>query len=505
MASLRPIFADHPVKTAVYNLLVNPLSLYRQWVDLGMVVVVVASVIALFLETSLAGNDPMAVWAHRVEVVVVPLFIVEYLLRFWVANNFWEELGAVRRTHERPPIWLALWLAARPKVAFIVHPLSIVDLLAILPFFRPFRLMRVFLLFRFLKLLRYSTHIGELLGAFRERSWELGTVTLLFFGVLTFSSFSIFILEGQINPNITTLRDAFWWAIVTITTVGYGDVVAETPIGKLISGAVMLSGFAFLAFYTSIITSSLTEKLFTLKGKKKMQDAITKLRRHYVVCGFGQVGETVADELAAAKVPFVVLERDPERAEIAGKKGYAVHVGNAVSEDDLEAVRLAEAAGLVSTMSSEVENVYTVLTAREMNPGIHIVARASNEVANKKLRRVGANRVISPTSTGSRHMAHVLLRPNVSDFVEIAMSSTGAELQMEEIPIPEDSQLIGQTLRASGLGRDYRVLVVAVKRTDGALMTVPPGDTELLPGDVLLCIGSLGDLERLRADWRRQR
>jgi voltage-gated potassium channel len=222
-----------------------------------------------------------------------------------------------------------------------------------------------------------------------------------------------------------------------------------------------------------------------------------------VVCGYGQVGETVADELAAARMPFVVLERDPERAEVAAKKGYAVHVGSAVDEEDLAVVRLGEAAGLVSTMSSEVENVYTVLSARETNPGIHIVARSSGPIADKKLRRVGANRVISPTSTGSRHMAHVLLRPTVSDFVEIAMSSTGAELQMEEIPIPARSKIIGQTLQASGLGRDYRVLVVAVKRADGTLNTVPPGSTEVQEGDVLLCIGSLDDLERLRRAWQR--
>jgi voltage-gated potassium channel len=503
MPNPRPLSADHPIKSATFNLLVNPLSPYRQWVDLGMVAVVVGSVIALFAETSLPPRVPLAVWARRVEHVVVPLFIIEYLLRLWVASNFFDDFRNLRRLPYGMPVHSALWRASWPKLAFMVHPLSIIDLLAILPFFRPFRLMRVFLLFRFLKLLRYSTHIGELLVAFRERSWELGMVALLFLGVLTLSSFSIFILEADVNPHITTLGDAFWWAIVTITTVGYGDVVAVTRVGKLLSGGVMLSGFAFLAFLTSIIASTLTEKLLTLKGKKTMQDAINKLRQHYVVCGYGQVGETVADELAAARVPFVVLERDPERADVAAKKGYAVHVGNAVDEDDLATVRLGDAAGLVSTMSSEVENVYTVLTARETNPGIHIVARSSGVIADKKLRRVGANRVISPTSTGSRHMAHVLLRPTASDFVEIAMSAAGGELQMEEIPIPAQSKIIGQTLQASGLGRDYRVLVVAVKRADGTLNTVPPGSTEVQEHDVLLCIGSLDDLERLRHDWQR--
>jgi voltage-gated potassium channel len=505
MSLPRPRSTDRPFKTAVFNVVVNPLSPYRQWVDLVMVAVVVASVIALFVETSLRSTAPLTIWARRIEDVVVPLFIIEYLLRLWVASDFVDDYRALRRLPYRLPAYTALWRATRPKLTFMAHPLSVIDLLAILPFFRPFRLMRVFLLFRFLKLLRYSTHIGELLVAFRERSWELGMVALLFFGVLTVSSFSIFILEADVNPNIATLRDAFWWAIVTITTVGYGDVVAVTGVGKLLSGGVMLSGFAFLAFLTSIIASALTEKLLTLKGKKIMQDAINKLRQHYVVCGYGQVGETVADELASSRVPFVVLERDPERAEVAAKKGYAVHVGSAVDEGDLTAVRLGDAAGLVSTMSSEVENVYTVLTARETNPGIHIVARSSGPVADNKLRRVGANRVISPTSTGSRHMAHVLLRPTASDFVEIAMSSTGAELQMEEIPIPAESKIIGQTLQASGLGRDYRVLVVAVKRADGSLKTVPPGSTEVQEHDVLLCIGSLDDLERLRHDWQRGR
>ncbi|RMF85977.1 MAG: potassium channel protein, partial [Nitrospirae bacterium] len=392
------------------------------------------------------------------------------------------------------------WAALAPKLAFMAHPLAVIDLLAILPAFRPFRLMRVFVLVRFLKILRYSGHVGQLLSAFRERSWELGMVALLFLGVLTFASFSIFILEGDVNPRIHTLGDAFWWAIVTITTVGYGDVVAVTGAGKLLSGGVMLSGLAFLAFSTSLIASALTEKLLTLK-EKKMVDAISRLTRHYVVCGFGQVGEAVADELAAARAPFVVLDRDPERAEAAAKKGYAVYVGNAVNEEDLAAVRLPEARGLVSAMSSEVDNVYTVLTAREMNPEIHIVARAASEVARKKLLRVGANRVIRPTAAGSRHMAHLLLRPTATDFVEIAMSSTGAELQLEEIPVAPTCPAVGRPINESGLRARYHVLAVAVKRRDGTMVTAPPGSLTIEAGDVLVCIGRLDDLERLRRQW----
>ncbi len=490
--------AARHLKATVYDLLANPLSGARNGFDLGMSLVVVASVIALLLESSVAPHDPLAVWAQRVELVVVPLFIAEYLLRLWVASDLIADFYEQRAAGRAP-----LAAAARallPKLAFMAHPLAIIDLLAILPAFRPFRLMRIFVLLRFLKILRYSGHVGQLLSAFRERSWELGMVALLFLGVLTFSSFSIFILEGEVNPQIHTLGDAFWWAIVTITTVGYGDVVAVTGAGKLLSGGVMLSGLAFLAFSTSLIASALTEKLLTLK-EKKMVDAVSRLKRHYVVCGFGQVGEAVADELAAARAPFVVLDRDPERAEAAAKKGYAVYVGNAVSEEDLEAVRLEEARGLVSAMASEVDNVYTVLTAREMNPEIHIVARAASEEARKKLQRVGANRVVYPAAAGSRHMAHVLLRPTASDFVEVAMSSAGAELQLEEIPIGRDCPAAGVPINESGLRSRYHVLAVAVKRRDGTMVTAPPGNLTLQEGDVVVCIGGLDDLERLRREW----
>jgi len=485
-------------KATVYDLLVNPLSSAHNGVNLGMSLVVVASVIALLLESSLAADDPLAMWAARVEWVVIPLFVTEYLLRLWVASDFTVDYRAQRTTGRS--VAAATWRAALPKLAHMTHPLAVIDLLAILPAFRPFRLMRVFVLVRFLKILRYSGQVGQLLSAFRERSWELGMVALLFLGVLTFSSFSIFILEGDVNPQIHTLGDAFWWSIVTITTVGYGDVVARTGPGKFLSGGVMLSGLGFIALSTSLIASTLIEKLLTIK-EKKMVDAISRLKRHYVVCGFGQVGEAVADELAAARAPFVVLDRDPERAEQAAKKGYAVYVGNAVSEEDLQAVRLDEARGLVSAMASEVDNVYTVLTAREMNPTIHIVARAASEEARKKLQRVGANRVVYPAAAGSRHMAHVLLRPTASDFMEVAMSSAGAELQIEEIPIGARCPAASLPLAESNLRSEYHVLAVAVKRRDGTMITAPPGDLTLAEGDVIVCIGGLDDLERLRRDW----
>lgn len=486
------------LKARVYDLLSNPLSPARNGIDLGMSLVVVVSVIVLLLKSSVAPDDPLAVWAERLELVVVPLFVVEYLLRLWVASDFTTDYRNLRVAGA--PLAAAAGRALLPKLAFMAHPLAVIDLLAILPAFRPFRLMRIFVLVRFLKILRYSGHVGQLLSAFRERSWELGMVALLFLGVLTFSSFSIFILEADVNPQIHTLGDAFWWAIVTITTVGYGDVVALTGPGKFLSGGVMLSGLAFLAFSTSLIASALTDKLLTLK-EKKMVDAISRLKRHYVVCGFGQVGEAVADELAAAHAPFVVLDRDPERAEQAAKKGYAAYVGNAVSEEDLEAVRLDEARGLVSAMASEVDNVYTVLTAREMNPTIHIVARAASEEARKKLLRVGANRVVYPAAAGSRQMAHVLLRPTASDFVEVAMSAAGADLQLEEITVSADCPVAGLPINESGLRSNYHVLAVAVKRRNGKMVTAPPGNLTLEVGDVVVCIGGLDDLERLRREW----
>ncbi|OIO61459.1 MAG: hypothetical protein AUJ55_00045 [Proteobacteria bacterium CG1_02_64_396] len=493
------------LKSILYRVLEDPASRAKRIFDWAMMLVVTASIVALILSL-----DPSLPPADRerlflLDDLFIALFATEYLLRLWVCSNFGVDYRrAIKRLHRRWPErggvwqrWEALKTALHPKWVWMRQPLSIIDLIAILPYFRPLRMFRVLVVFRVLKLLRYSRDLAFLGGILRERAFELlalATVVALVWAMVAIGFYSV---EMGSNPTVDSIWKAFWWAIVTITTVGYGDIVPVTLAGKAVGVVAMIFGIGVFAFFTSIIASALTERLITLK-EHHMERRIETLHDHMIVCGLGDLGRTVCQTLLDEGTPFVVIDKNPQRVARAVQDGWTAVEGDASDGAIWTKVGLDKARGVISAIGDEATNVYLILTVREHAPGIFIVARSGTAASEQRLRKVGANRVISPALLGGVQMAHTALRPSASNFFDLVLHKTNVDLSVEELTIPKGGNFDGMKLRDSRIREDFEVMVVGIVEVNKALQFSPSPNTEINAGDVLICLGNLDNLERLR-------
>jgi voltage-gated potassium channel len=303
-------------------------------------------------------------------------------------------------------------------------------------------------------------------------------------------------LEG---PN-WTLLDALYMTAITLTTVGFGEVHPLSPAGKVFTIGLCLGGiFAITYAVTEVLRVILTGELNALLGKRRMERGLADLRDHLIVCGYGRMGRQVCREFDAAKLPYVVIERDDRRlTEFAGEGFYLP--GDATEDDTLKNAGVERARGLITLAATDADNLYVALSARLLNDKLLIVARAETAVAEAKLLRVGANHVILPYVLSGARVAQAVMRPTVMDFIELATRHDYMELQIEEIRLDSASRLVGQTLARANLRRDLGVIVVAIKRAAGAMVSNPTGEVALEADDTLICLGhrqQLDELERL--------
>ncbi len=294
--------------------------------------------------------------------------------------------------------------------------------------------------------------------------------------------------------------DGLYMTLITMTTVGYGETHPLSPAGRvfntfLIIAAVMAGGFLVASFTHAMIEFEFSKFL----GRKRMERELAKLQDHYIICGAGRVGRTVARELRAQHIPFVVIEQDADRAQWAVELGIPVVIGTGFSEETLGQARIEHAKGLVAAVTSDPDNLYIVLTASGLKPDLQIIARASEEEAIPKLLRAGAAQVLSPYHFVGHRIVQLLLRPNVLDFIDTAIGSERLDIQIEEVQIPSSSRLAGKSLAAADIRQATGVLVLALKRTDGRLEFNPAPDTVIAGGDCLIAIGSPDHLEKLES------
>ncbi|MFQ5878294.1 MAG: potassium channel family protein [Acidobacteriota bacterium] len=294
--------------------------------------------------------------------------------------------------------------------------------------------------------------------------------------------------------------DGLYMTLITITTVGYGETHPLSPEGKLFNMFLILMAVTAGGFLITTSTQAMLQfELRHFLGRRRMQRELARLRDHYVICGAGRVGRTVARELHDRGVAFAIVEKDPDRARWAIEQGYPIVIGNAHSEADLRRALIDNAVGLVAAVTSDAENLYIVLTARGMNPGLKIIARASEEEATPKLLAAGATEVVSPYHFVGRRIAHLLLQPHVIDFLEAAFGNQRLDVQLEEVDVPAGSGLAGKSLAATEIRQNTGVLVIALRRPDGSLDVNPGPGAVIHAGDCLIAVGSAEHLKKLGA------
>ena len=320
--------------------------------------------------------------------------------------------------------------------------------------------------------------------------WRL--VALLIATVILGGTAGYMLIEGW------SLFDAFYMTAITITTVGYGEVHPLSTAGRAFTVVITFTGVgAFFYAFTLFMTLLASGELIERRERKRLTRMLDNLTDHFILCGFGRMGEIIAREFARQHVPFVVIERQADRMHLAMEQGFLAVEADASSEEALRRVRIDRARGFVAAVSTDAENVYAVLSARLLRPDLFIVGRAESDDARTKLQRAGANRVISPYHLGGLQLAQTAMRPAVVDFVQLATSSENLDLNLEQVHITANSPLAGQNLVDAGLRQRFGVVVVGIRRADGKMDFNPEPETTIRAGDDLVVLGRTASLREL--------
>ena len=317
---------------------------------------------------------------------------------------------------------------------------------------------------------------------------------LMLFGIIAFGTCGYYFVEHM------PLFEAFYMTIITITTVGFAEVIPLSQIGRTITVIIIILGISVGAYTIGVLVRALVEgELVKIFGRIKVQKQVSGLKNHFIICGFGRIGRIICDELAADNINFVVIEQDPQVIEHIEARKYLYLEMDATSEEALMQAGIMKAKGIVTAVNSDANNVFITMTAKSLRPDVFVLARASEEQNEAKLFRAGATRVVSPYLIGGRRIAQMLKKPTVVDFIDIAMMGSHLGLMMEEATIGDKSSLIGKSLIDSNLRRDYGVIIVAIKKLSGDMVFNPMPSESLDAGDVIVVIGKKEDLKRMNS------
>jgi voltage-gated potassium channel len=291
--------------------------------------------------------------------------------------------------------------------------------------------------------------------------------------------------------------DAFYMTCITVSTVGFREVQELSAVGKLFTVALIVAGLSTVVVAVGQIGQDMIA-LTARRYKERMEKQVEALSGHYILCGYGRMGRVIARHLQSEKVPFVVVDHTPELVEAIREEKLLAIEGDATSDETLERAGVRRAKGLVTVLSKDAENVFVVLTASQLNPSLYILARANNDDAIPKLIRAGANAVINPYESAGARIAQTLLRPAVTDFMQVVTSREGLDILVEQIEIQPESQLAGRTLRESNLRQVANAMVVAIRKGRSGEMLFNPESSALMEaGDTLIAIASKQALDRL--------
>jgi len=290
--------------------------------------------------------------------------------------------------------------------------------------------------------------------------------------------------------------DALWMVVITISSVGYSEHSQSAPQMQLFTVVVIILGMTAAGYtFGGFIQLVFEGELETLLGHRRMTRGIDRLRDHVIICGNGRIGEVLSDGLQG-KSQFVIIDSDPERIELAKSREHLCLVGDATEEDVLKLAGVDRAKTLFTGLPADADNVFITLTARNLNKDIQIIARAEHPSTQKKLRQAGADKVIMPTMIGAHHVERMITRPSTADLMELVSENTFPDLELDEIRLGEDSKLVGVTVQDTEASRRHRVLVVAVKHSDGKMHFNPDASHTFKINDVLMVMGHPDDIQR---------
>ena len=315
--------------------------------------------------------------------------------------------------------------------------------------------------------------------------------------------FILILLLGVIGYSVLLgvgILDALYMTVITLSTVGYKEVAVMTPEAKLFSIVIILFGLSFVGYlFTSIATLLMDGDMRAIVRRRRMRSKMQNLENHYILCGAGETGKNIIRYFENSDAPYVVIDSNELRVRELTEQGiFAIH-GNAEDEEVLIEAGIERARGLISSLASDNDNVFTVLTARFLNKDLYIISRAIEEHADEKLTRAGADRTISPNEIEGRRMAALMLRPTVISFLDMITHVGDVVLDLEDVLLGKGSELCGQTLRSARIPEKTGLIVLALQRQETRRMLFNPGsDEKLLAGDSMIVLGTAEKIATLK-------
>jgi voltage-gated potassium channel len=297
--------------------------------------------------------------------------------------------------------------------------------------------------------------------------------------------------------------DALYMTVITISTVGFSEVVPVSTAGRIFTMLLLVAGVGAIFIAFGVLTQVAVEgSLRRIWGRRRLEKSIAKLKNHYILCGSGRIGTLVVRELREKDMPLVVIERDPQVVADLESEDVLVLQGSATDEETLEQANIQHARGLIVTVSSDAEAVFIILSARNLNPDLFIIARDIGEGNERKLKQAGANRVISPYRLMGKRLVNALLRPAVIDMLDTIMFGGELDLAIEGTEVYSNSPLAGMNVRDSGIRQKLGLIIIGIQQADGNVIFNPSPDEVISPGDTLISVGEMDSIRRL-ADWLR--
>jgi voltage-gated potassium channel len=318
-------------------------------------------------------------------------------------------------------------------------------------------------------------------------------VGLLVLGVVAVAVIGYMLIGGL------SFFDALYTAVIVLSTVGLASTTPLTHAGEVFTVLLIIAGVTLIAYGVgSFIEYVVSGHVTGLYRRRAVRKRIAQLEGHFIVCGYGRVGQAVIKEFALSRAPFVVVDSSPEAVAQIEADGFLAVTGNASADEVLEAAGISRARGLVAAVGSDADNIYVTLTARVLNPGLLIVARASTDETVSKLRRAGADQVISPYAIGGKKMATLLLTPLVSDYLDVVTGQGELEFRLEEFALNDTCEVVGRSIRELEIRRDTGATILAVRRGDsGVFDTNPDPSIVLNDSDMLIAIGTPAEIAKL--------
>ena len=314
-------------------------------------------------------------------------------------------------------------------------------------------------------------------------------LTLLIVG---FGTAGYMVIEGW------DVLDAFYMTVITMGTVGYGEVHEISKTGRLFTILLIFFGVGFFVYLAGVVVQFMVEgRIRAILGRRSLEKKIDRLKDHYIVCGYGRIGRVLCKNLQRKPLDLVVIERNRELIPVMDKDKILYVCGDVSDESNLIKAGIKRAKGLVAVLATDADNVFLVLTARQLNPDLYIVARACQAESKAKLRAAGANNVESPYEMGAVSMAQRILRPTVTNFLDLAFTYSRKDIQMEEIPVSSSSALSNVMLKDSGIRQQFNLIIIAIKKSDDSMLFNPSFETVIKAGNTVIAVGEEANLKRL--------